>query len=158
MLKGRYEHRVEAPQREVWRVLKQALDDPARFYQGVSDVQVIERDRDGLVRELTLMGHGRFREEISIDRPNFSIRYGLTEHPHFTGFIRHTAVNRHGDHWIVMEAEWDTRPGTDPLYAPDVAGMMQDAGTRALKLAEDTTRWKTERAADAAEEEREMDV
>jgi hypothetical protein len=77
---------VHSEHSTLWNVLMERLENPAKYAPGVSDVIVVQRTDDLMVRELKL--HGELvREKITIAPYDSMLRYELLDHPHFSGVI-----------------------------------------------------------------------
>lgn len=96
----------------VWAVLLDKMEHPQRYIEDALGVEIIERDENSVVRELTLPGGVSFRERISADPEARTVTFTLLDHPVYEG----TVVNRllegpEGGVELVFELDWRARPG-----------------------------------------------
>jgi hypothetical protein len=77
---------VHAEHSTLWSVLMDRLENPAKYAPGVSDVIVVQRTDDIMVRELKLHGEP-VREKITIAPYDSMLKHELLEHPHFSGIV-----------------------------------------------------------------------
>lgn len=77
---------VHAEHDTLWNLLLDRLLHPERFTPGVSEMRIVEKSDDVMLRELKL--HGELvRERITVKPYDSEIDHELLEHPRFTGKI-----------------------------------------------------------------------
>ncbi len=81
---------VKAPLSIIWEQLIKKVYDPRNFLQGVSEVEILEEDRENqrIIRKMVLQtpkGDLTIVEEITWDESTHFIVFKIIEHPSHTG-------------------------------------------------------------------------
>lgn len=77
---------VHAEHDTLWNLLLDRVQHPERFTPGITDMQILEKTDDGVVREMKLHGN-LVKERITIKPYDSEIDHELLEHPQFTGVV-----------------------------------------------------------------------
>jgi hypothetical protein len=86
MRKISYSAEVYASRKTVWELLLEKVENPQNYIPGVTDVAILERHDNVLLREIKTQGM-TMREKVTIDEPHGEVRYLLLEHPLLTGEV-----------------------------------------------------------------------
>ena len=78
---------------KVWEHLLYKIEYPEAFVPGVSDVLILEKNNEFVVRQMTITMNdvaSKVMEKITFSP--YSVRFELLEHPKFTGYVDNGAV------------------------------------------------------------------
>lgn len=104
--------RVNASPETVWAVLLDKMVHPQRYIEDALDVEILERDGPGVVRQLVLPGGVAFRERIAADVRTGTITFTLLDHPVYEGTVlNRLQVSPEGGVELAFELDWKARPG-----------------------------------------------
>lgn len=79
---------VNASLKKVWHDLILKIEQPEKFVPGVSDVLIIEKSNDYVLRQMTVTAGGTssiLKEKITF--VPYKVRFWLLEHPQFEGYV-----------------------------------------------------------------------
>jgi len=83
-----YTTTVNASLQSVWQHLINKIDHPENFVPGISDVIIIERNEEFVIRKMTVaLGEIATTLTEKITFKPYKIRFLLTEHPKFEGYV-----------------------------------------------------------------------
>ncbi|MES2747602.1 MAG: AtaL-like protein [Bacteroidota bacterium] len=84
---------VNASLNKVWEHLLYKIEHPEAFVPGVSDVIILDKNDDFVMRQMTITMNDSATKVIEkITASPFRIRFELVEHPKFEGFVDNEAV------------------------------------------------------------------
>jgi Domain of unknown function (DUF1857) len=83
--------KVHATRETVWQLLVDKVEKPAGYIPGVTDVKIVERYDDGVLREVRTQGMV-MKERVTLDEAHGEVRYLLLEHPLFSGQVINRVV------------------------------------------------------------------
>lgn len=89
MPKASHSVKVAAPVETIWQLLLEKIENPGRFIQGVSGVEIVERQAGYLVRRMKVGGL-EVVERITAYEKSHEVDFVLLEHPLYAGQV----VNR----------------------------------------------------------------
>lgn len=79
---------VNAPLEKVWQHLIYKIEKPENFVPGVSDVIILERNEDFVIRKMTITTEGNAVTLVEkITFIPYKVRFLLIEHPKFEGYV-----------------------------------------------------------------------
>ena len=79
---------VKASLEKVWHHLILKIEKPENFVPGVSDVHILEKKEDFIIRKMTITSEGNsttLTEKITLEP--FKVRFLILEHPKFEGYV-----------------------------------------------------------------------
>lgn len=82
---------IHAPRKTVWQLLLDKVENPDSYIPGVTEVNILERYEDGVLREVRTQGMV-LKERVTLDEAHGEIRYLLLEHPLFSGQVINRVV------------------------------------------------------------------
>ena len=116
----RVSSRVDASPETVWAVLLDKMEHPQRYIEDALDAEILDRDAEGVVRQLVLPGGVSFRERISPDPVTRTITFTLLDHPVFEGtVINQLLVASDGSVELAFELDWKVRQGCVDERSPE---------------------------------------
>lgn len=130
--------RVEASPDTVWAVLLDKMEHPQRYMEDALDVEILERDDAGVVRQLVLPGGVAFRERIAADPGAKTVTFTLLDHPVYEG----TVLNRllalsDGGVELAFELDWKPRPGASEDRDPgETLALIRSSAVQTKRIAE----------------------
>jgi hypothetical protein len=138
MPKHRVSSPVNASPETVWAVLLDKMDHPQRYIEDALDAEILQRDRDGVVRILVLPGGVAFRERISADPGNRTITFTLLDHPVYEGTVMNRLkVGGDGRVDLAFELDWQLRPGcVDERDPGEPLALIQSSVMHTKRIAE----------------------
>jgi hypothetical protein len=83
--------KVHASRETVWQLLLDKVEKPAGYIPGVTDVKIVERYDDGVLREVRTQGMV-MKERVTLDEAHGEVHYLLLEHPLFSGQVINRVV------------------------------------------------------------------
>lgn len=129
--------RVEASPDTVWAVLLDKMEHPQRYMEDALDVEILERDDAGVVRQLVLPGGVAFRERIAADPGARTITFTLLDHPVYEGAV----VNRllalpDGGVELAFELDWRARGTAEDRDPEETLALIRSSATQTKRIAE----------------------
>lgn len=79
---------VKASLKKVWHHLILKIEKPENFVPGVSDVHILEKKEDFIIRKMTITSEGNsttLTEKITLEP--LKVRFLILEHPKFEGYV-----------------------------------------------------------------------
>lgn len=84
---------IKASLEKVWEHLLYKIEHPEAFVPGVSDVLILEKNNEFVVRQMTItMNEVASKVQEKITFSPYSVRFELLEHPKFNGYVDNDAV------------------------------------------------------------------
>ena len=127
MPKSEHSEPVKASLSIIWDQLVHKIYDPRNFVPGVTDVQILEDDKEHhrVIRRMVISnpkGDNVIVEEITWDEATHLVVFKLIEHPSHTGsVINRVDIKGENDYVLTYRMEWTFKgEGEDPLAAMSV--------------------------------------
>ena len=89
----------------LWTLLLDKVQHPDRTIKEVTDVEVLEKYDDGILREMQALGI-TIKERITIDEQNKTVRFDLIENSMFTGYFLNKIDGYDGKLTLIYEQNW----------------------------------------------------
>ena len=129
--------RVEASPETVWAVLLDKMEHPQRYMEDALDVEILERNDEGVVRQLVLPGGVAFRERIAADPGARTITFTLLDHPVYEG----TVLNRllalsDGSVELAIELDWRARGTLEERDPEEALALIRSSVMQTKRIAE----------------------
>lgn len=84
---------IDASIAKVWEHLLHKIEHPEAFVPGVSEVIILEKNDDFVVRQMTITVNEVASKVIEkITSSPYTVRFELLEHPEFSGFVDNQAM------------------------------------------------------------------
>lgn len=84
---------IEASVAKVWEHLLHKIEHPEAFVPGVSEVFILEKKDDFVIRQMTITMDGVASKVVEkITSSPYTVRFELLEHPEFSGFVDNQAM------------------------------------------------------------------
>lgn len=103
-----YTTTVKAPLEKVWHHLIFKIENPENFVPGVSDVSVLEKNDEFVIRKMTITtpeNTTTLTEKITFIP--YRVRYLLLEHPNFEGYVDNDIkFNSENETEIIFSMNW----------------------------------------------------
>ena len=89
----------------LWTLLLDKVQHPDRTIKEVTDVEVLEKYDDGILRQMQALGI-TIKERITIDEQNKTVRFDLIENSMFTGHFLNKVDGYDGKLTLIYEQNW----------------------------------------------------
>ena len=89
----------------LWTLLLDKVQHPDRTIKEVTDVEVLEKYDDGILRQMQALGI-TIKERITIDEQNKIVRFDLIENSMFTGYFLNKIDGYDGKLTLIYEQNW----------------------------------------------------
>ena len=89
----------------LWTLLLDKVQHPDRTIKEVTDVEVLEKYDDGILRQMQALGI-TIKERITIDEQNKTVRFDLIENSMFTGYFLNKVDGYDGKLTLIYEQNW----------------------------------------------------
>ncbi len=128
MLQGSVSTPVDASPDYIWRLLTEKIEVPALSARRPSEIRILHRSNDVLVREMVLDGHV-ISERVIVDNGARKITYHLLEHPFFEGYVSHQLLRSESTATgciLAFTVDWRIIDGIEMDEQPDLLEMAND--------------------------------
>ena len=89
----------------LWTLLLDKVQHPDRTIKEVTDVEVLKKYDDGILRQMQALGM-TIKERITIDEQNKIVRFDLIENSMFTGYFLNKVEGYDGKLTLIYEQNW----------------------------------------------------
>ena len=89
----------------LWTLLLDKVQHPDRTIKEVTDVEVLKKYDDGILRQMQALGM-TIKERITIDEQNKTVRFDLIENSMFTGYFLNKVEGYDGKLTLIYEQNW----------------------------------------------------
>jgi len=89
----------------LWTLLLDKVQHPDRTIKEVTDVEVLKKYDDGILRQMQAVGM-TIKERITIDEQNKTVRFDLIENSMFTGYFLNKVDGYDGKLTLIYEQNW----------------------------------------------------
>ena len=89
----------------LWTLLLDKVQHPDRTIKEVTDVEVLKKYDDGILRQMQALGM-TIKERITIDEQNKTVRFDLIENSMFTGYFLNKVDGYDGKLTLIYEQNW----------------------------------------------------
>ena len=89
----------------LWTLLLDKVQHPDRTIKEVTDVEVLKKYDDGILRQMQALGM-TIKERITINKQNKIVRFDLIENSMFTGYFLNKVEGYDGKLRLIYEQNW----------------------------------------------------
>lgn len=129
---------VNAPINVLWQLLIDKIENPQKYVPGVSDVKILVKNNDYVLREMTIPT-GIVKEKITHNEASKEVIFTLVDHPLFCGtVINKIHVLPANNDSISLEFTLDWQPLDPDKYQDktDMSELIKEAVLHTKELAE----------------------
>jgi ribosome-associated toxin RatA of RatAB toxin-antitoxin module len=143
MMDGSFTSPIDAAPETVWALLKERVEHPEQFTEGLKEAKMLEQSPSGVLRELSF-GARSWKERVTVEENEHRITYELVEHPTLEGDLVHQFLPREGGGvTVAFTLNYRYKNGATSNNAMDLGQAVQDSLLDLKNRAEEKGRVET---------------
>ena len=130
-----FSSKVIAPEKKVWWLLLDKVENPGKYLPGVIRSQILERSKEGVLRK-TKTSAFEVKERITIDEHKKEVVFILVDHPRYAGRVINqiTPSENKGEVTLTFTLDWKPKGGKEDTE--DLLPAVRKAVLQTKELAE----------------------